>query len=86
MLTRHNLAFTEIDVLVVELGKEKSLARLCMYLLGAELNIRFAYPLMLRPNGSPAIALAVDDPVLAGQILRRKEFRLYGENDMPRHG
>ncbi|MBX3358013.1 MAG: hypothetical protein KF745_06250 [Phycisphaeraceae bacterium] len=86
MLTRHDLAFTEIDVLVVELGKEKGLARLCMYLLGAELNIRFAYPLMLRPNGSPAIALAVDDPVLAGQILRRKEFRLYGENELPKHG
>lgn len=84
ILTRHQLAFTEIDVLVVELGKEKGLARLCMYLLGAELNIRFAYPLMARPNGSPAIALAVDDPVLAGQILRRKEFRLFGEADLPR--
>lgn len=85
ILTRHQLAFTEIDVLVVELGKEKGLARLCMYLLGAELNIRFAYPLMIRPNGSPAMALAVDDPVLAGQILRRKEFRLFGEGDLPKH-
>ena len=85
LLTRHQLAFTEIDVLVVELGKDKGLARLCMYLLGAELNIRFAYPMMVRPNGSPSIALAVDDPVLAGQILRRKEFKLFGEADLPKH-
>jgi hypothetical protein len=85
LLTRHQLAFTEVDVLVVELGKDKGLARLCMYLLGAELNIRFAYPMMVRPNGSPSIALAVDDPVLAGQILRRKEFRLFGEADLPKH-
>ena len=84
LLTRHGMAFTKIDLLVVELGKNHGLERLCMYLLGAELNIRFAYPLMLRPNGLPTIALAVDDLTLAGQILRRKEFRLFGEADLPR--
>jgi hypothetical protein len=34
----------------------------------------------------PCIALAVDDLTLAGQILRRKEFRLLGEADLDRHG
>ena len=53
-----------------------------MCLLGAELNIRFAYPLMLGANGTPTIALAVDDYVLAGQILRKKNFRLLGEHDL----
>ena len=51
--------------------------------LALELNIRFAYPLMLRPNGTPTIALAVDDQYLAGQILRQKNFRLLGEEDLP---
>jgi len=82
LLTKHQLAFTETSLLVVELGKGHTLERLCLYLLGAELNIRFAYPLMLRPNGTPTIALAVDDITLAGQILRRKEFRLFGEEDL----
>lgn len=82
LLREHKLPFSEFDLLVVELGEGHSLSGLCLYLLGAELNIRFVYPLMLRPNGSPTIAVAVDDHVLAGQILRRKNFRLLGECDL----
>jgi len=77
------LAYSQHDVLVIELSDGHTLASLCLSLLGAELNIQFAYPLMLRPNGTPTIALAIDDQVLAGQILRKKEFRLLGEADLP---
>ena len=83
LLREDNLPFTEHNVLVVEVGEGHTLASLCISLLGAELNIAFAYPLMMKPNGSPTIALAVDDPDLAGQILRRKHFRLFGEADLP---
>lgn len=83
VLREQNLTFSEMSILVVELPEEHSLSRLCLYLLGAELNIHFAYPLMLRPNGSPTIAIAVDDHTLGGQILRRKGFRLLGESDLP---
>ncbi len=82
LLRREQLAYCEKDVLVVELSQGHSLSSMCLCLLGAELNIQFAYPLMLRPNGTPTIAIAVDDHVLAGQILRRKQFRLFGENDI----
>jgi hypothetical protein len=82
ILKEHKLAFAENEVLIVELSKGHTLSSLCLSLLAAELNIHFAYPLMLRPNGTPTIALAVDDPTLAGQILRRKEFRLFGEADL----
>lgn len=83
LLRKQKLPFAESDVLVVELSTGHTLASLCISLLSAELNIQFAYPLMLRPNGTPTIALAVDDPTLAGQILRRKMFRLFGEADLP---
>jgi hypothetical protein len=83
LLKRHNLSFSELDLLIVELTEGHTLASMCLYLLGAELNIRFAYPLMLRPNGTPTIALSVDDQTLAGQILRKKHFRLLGEADLP---
>ena len=86
LLREHELAFSEMDVLVVELAEGLTLSRLCLYLLGAEINIRFSYPVMLRPNGTPTIALSVEDPVLAGQILRRKRFRLLGECDLPKPG
>jgi hypothetical protein len=84
LFEEQGLAYTECDLLVVELTEGQSLTSLCLYLLAAELNIRFAYPLLLRPNGQPTIAVAVDDHVLAGQILRRKSFRLLGEADLPR--
>ena len=83
LLRREGLAYGEHNVLVVELTSGHTLASLCLSLLGAELNIHFAYPLMIKPNGRPTIALAVDDPTLAGQILRRKNFRLFGECDLP---
>lgn len=82
LLRDHGLPFCTLDLLIVEFTKGHTLSGLCLSLLGAELNIQFAYPLMLRPNGSPTIALAVDDKFLAGQILRRKEFRLLGEADI----
>ncbi len=83
LLRDEKLAFSELDLLVVELTEGHTLSSLCLALLGAELSIQFAYPLMIKPNGRPTIALAVDDPTLAGQILRRKEFRLFGECDLP---
>lgn len=83
LLRRHGLSFSELDLLIVELTDGHTLSSMCLYLLGAELNIRFAYPLMLRPNGTPTIALSVDDQTLAGQILRKKCFSLLGEADLP---
>ncbi len=82
ILSKHGLPFSERDVLVVEVSGKHTLASLCLALLGAELSIHFAYPLMTGRGGDPAIALAVDDITLAGQLLRRKEFRLLGEADL----
>jgi hypothetical protein len=76
------LAFCENQLLIVEFSEGHTLSSMCVSLLRAELNVRFAYPLMLRPNGMPTMALATDDHTLAGQILRRKEFRLLGESEL----
>jgi hypothetical protein len=81
-LRSHDYTFSETDLLVVELSEGRSLTNLCLHLLGAELNIRFAYPVMLRREESPTVAIAVDDLTLAGQILLRKRFRLLGEEDL----
>jgi hypothetical protein len=86
ILSRVGYPYAERDILVVELRGNHTLSSLCLTLLGAELNIHFAYPVMLRPNGAPTIALSVDDLMLAGQLLRRKGFRLLGESDLPTPG
>lgn len=83
ILRRKGVAYSETELLVVELCNGHTMATLCSTLLGAELNIHFAYAMMVRPNGTATIALSVDDITLAGQLLRRKDFRLLGEADLP---
>ncbi|HEB60319.1 MAG TPA: acetolactate synthase [Phycisphaeraceae bacterium] len=83
LLRENGMPHTETNILVVELAQDHSLTSLCLHLLGAELNIRFIYPLLLEPSGMPTIAISIDDITLAGQILRRKGYRLLGEADLP---
>lgn len=85
ILRNQGLTFMESDVLLVCLDPGHTLSRMCQFLLSAELNIRFAYPLMGWDGSPPVIALAVDDLTLAAQILRRKEYRLLGEADLPHY-
>ncbi len=84
VLRSQGLSAIETQIMVVCLEGEHTLARMCQHLLSAELNIRFAYPIMGWNGGAGAIALAVDDMTLAAQILRRKEYRLLGEADLPK--
>lgn len=82
MLCEQRFPFSEREVLLVTLSEGHSLSKLCLFLLGAEINIAFAYPLMHHNNEDPCIAIAVDDPTLAGQILSRKGFQMLGERDL----
>ena len=83
VLKEGGFSFGESELLAVELPKrsKQPLLSICSALLGAEINIHYAYPLMLRPRG-PAVALYVEDPTLAAQLLIRKGFTLIGESDL----
>lgn len=74
--------FSETDVICVELGNGHSLLSVCECLLEAELNLHYAYPLLVRPRGRAVVAVSCDDIVLAGQLLRRRHFELLAENDL----
>jgi len=83
LLRELGIAFSEIDVIVTVIDDSHSLADLCLYLLGAELNISFIYSLIRQSSiGDSTIAVAVDDLTLGGQILIRKGFNLLGEADL----
>jgi hypothetical protein len=82
-LRQAEFPFGESELLAVELPRRtrQPLISICAALLSAEINIHYAYPLLLRPRG-PALALYVDEPTLAAQILIRKGFTLIGESDL----
>ena len=82
-LKRAGFTFSESDLLIVELPKRtrQPMIALCAAMLTAEINIHYAYPLLVRPRG-PALALYVEDPTLAAQLLIRKGFTLLGQSDL----
>jgi hypothetical protein len=83
LLNKNHFAFGESDVLAVELPRNtlNPLVAICTAMLSAEINIHYAYPLLL-PLRGPTLALYVDEPTLAAQILLRKGFCLVGESDL----
>jgi hypothetical protein len=79
---RARLPITETDLLVVQLPSvSQPLLQICKALLIAEINVHYAYPLLVGPNGHAALALHVDDHETAVNTLSAKGFVLFTEND-----
>jgi hypothetical protein len=51
-------------------------------LLAAEISIHYAYPLLVGPQGSTALAIQVDSHETAALTLDRQGFTLFTENDL----
>ena len=80
---RAKLPVTESDLLVVQLPDgPQPLLEICKALLGAEISIHYAYPLLVGPQGHAAVALKVEDHEMAANTLTRLGFVLFGEKDL----
>ncbi len=83
ILQLKGFAVTESDLLVVQLPEgNQGLVQICKALLGAEINIHYAYPLLLGPAGRAALALHVEDHETAMQNLVSRGFAVLTENDL----
>ncbi len=83
ILERAGLALIESDLIGVELPSgPQPLLRICTALLQAEINITQVYPLLVRPNGRPAVALMVDNIEMAMETLAEKNFTMITEGDL----
>ncbi len=77
------LPVTESDLLVVQLPDgPQPLLQICKALLVAEINLHYAYPLLVGPHGKAALALHVDDHETAIRTLSDRGFTLFTENDL----
>jgi hypothetical protein len=77
------LPITESDLLVVQVPEgPQPMLEICKALLSAEINIDYAYPLMVNVEGRSAIALHVDDHETAVQTLTRQGFTILTETDL----
>jgi len=82
VLSRHGVAFTETEVLAIVLDEPHGLGEACKALVAAELNVHFAYPLLIQRDGHPVVAFHVDDGVLACHILSKRGFTLLDHEDL----
>jgi len=81
----HALAFTEVQLIVVELTSSgDDLKAVLSALLQAECNIHSAYSLLTRPRGKAALALHVEDRECATAVLAASQFRLLTQRDISR--
>jgi hypothetical protein len=78
-----NLPVTESDLLVVQLPEgTQPLLSICKALLSAEISIHYAYPLLVGPNGSSALAIYVEDHETAVNHLTNLGFTIFTEKDL----
>lgn len=85
ILKQAKLPFAESDLLVVKLpDNHYPLATICKALLAAEINIHYAYPLLIGvgPLGHTGLALHVEDHEAAVSTLTSQGFTLFTENDL----
>lgn len=85
ILMQARLPFTESDLLVVKLpDNDQPLLTICKALLAAEINIHYAYPLLIGvgPMGSTAVALHVEDCEAAVNTLNTEGFTIFSESDL----
>jgi hypothetical protein len=77
------LAVTESDMLVVKLpDRPQPLAQICKALLAAEINIDYAYQILVGSSGQAALALRVDDHETAVNTLQKQGFTVFTESDL----
>jgi hypothetical protein len=79
-----NLPFLESNLLLVQLPPGNSpLGKVCKALLSAEINIHYAYPLMIgSASHRPVLAIHVDDQDTGSQTLEREGFTVLSEGDL----
>ncbi len=83
ILALSKLAFAENELVAVELpNSPHALVELCKALLQAEINIHYAYPLILHPRGRSAVAMHIDNNEQASRTLHEMGFDILCEADL----
>ncbi len=76
---------SESLLVVVELPQgPEHLDEVLRPLVAAEVNIQYTYPLMIQPRGKPLLALHVEDPEYAREVLVKAGFVILTQKDISR--
>ncbi len=84
VLVANDFAFTESELLVIEIDSETRLKEALFALLQAEINIHYTYSLITRPNDKALIAFNLEDHEIAAESLKRHQFQVLRQADLSR--
>lgn len=84
LLQSEGFAFTESQLVVVEVTSPEELNRLIAALLEAELNINYLYSFIPHPNGKSIVGLSMEDNEVAEQVIRQHQFPVLKQSDISR--
>ena len=82
ILADRGFPLSETELVVVEVPHGHGLRSICSALLAGEVNIDYAYPLLTRPTGRPALAIHTEDLTTAVSLLRNRQFTVLSEGDL----
>ena len=83
ILALKKMAYAESELLLADLPTGPyALADLCTALIQSEINIHYAYPLIVHPHDRPALAMHIDNIEQAGAALHAKGFDILSEADL----
>lgn len=84
-LTAQGLSCAARNIIVVEMREGvNDLSHALGALLAAEINIHHSYPLLVRPNDKPLLALYVDDADVAAESLNKSGFKVLTQGELSR--
>jgi len=84
LLQEFNLAFSESPIIVVEIAGEHAVEGVLCALLETEINIHYLYSFIARPEGKSALAMSLEDPEIAADILTTRNHRVLSQRDISR--
>lgn len=83
IITNSRFPVCETELLAVSLpAGKRGLLAIWSALLGAEINILYAYPLFPRPKGRACMVVQTDELEAAAQALLARDFDLLDETDL----
>jgi hypothetical protein len=84
LLQRLGYAFTECEILAVEMRSEADLKFITSALVEAEVNINYLYPFLSRPRNKSALAMHVEDNEFAHAVLASRNINCLRRADIAR--
>src|ERR1700728_3473061 len=84
LLSENSFAFTESQLLVVEIDSATQLPELRSAFLEAEVNINYMYCFIPHPGGKSILGVSMEDNEIGERVLTRHSFRVLRQSDVSR--